>query len=152
MVVPAVWVGVFLFPIMLIRNHQVYYYQESLVGTVLLVGVCLDRAERPLLIAWALVVALIGLSGFITNRRSYYAWEYTADQAKVVLPIVESNKDNPPQTMTFVTSTARRPFWVFAIGGPFVPHLLGSPDTVVRIVDSASSVEAGEQVHQLADR
>ena len=150
LIVPVVWIGLYLFPIFLIRNHQVYYYQEPLVGVALLVGICLDRARSPLVRTWSVVAALIAMNGFISNYRSYYAWQYAADRAEaVVKPIVESSKSKPPKSIFFITSPDQRDFWIFTIGGPLVPHLLGSPDTRVNVVDSSSQVSPEATVYYL---
>jgi len=138
LILPIVWIGSYLFPIFLIRNHQVYYYQEPLIGVALLIGICLDRANRSLLRIWVLVVALIAINGFISNRRSYYDWQYAANQAAMVKPLVETYKGKAPKLIVFISSRERRDFWVFAIGGPMVPYLLGSPNTRVEIVDKDS--------------
>ncbi|MEK6325019.1 MAG: hypothetical protein AABN33_25550 [Acidobacteriota bacterium] len=149
LIVPVVWIGLYLSPIFLIRNHQVYYYQEPLVGVALMVGICLDQARRALLTTWGVAVALIATNGFISNQRSYYAWQHTADRAEVVKPIVATQKCNPPKSIVFVTSPELRDFWTFAIGGPIVPQLLGSPDTRVDVVDSARPTGPDAQVYNL---
>jgi hypothetical protein len=149
LIVPVVWICSYLFPVFLIRNHQVYYHQESLVGLALLVGICLDLAKPRLLVTWYVVVALIATNGFISNRRSYYHWQFTAHRAEIVKPIVASHKDRPPKSIVFVTSPQSLEFWRFTIGGPLVPQLLGSPDTRVTVVDSAGPIMPGAQVYHL---
>ncbi|HJW27957.1 MAG TPA: hypothetical protein VJ508_01775, partial [Saprospiraceae bacterium] len=152
LIVPLVWIGLYLFPIFLIRNHQVYYYQEPLVGLALMMGISLDRAKRPLLMAWFVVVAVIATNGFITNRTSYNAWQYTSDRAaEIVKPIVAAQKQDPPSSIVFVSSPALRDFWTFAIGGPLVPQLLGSPETKVSVVDSATQISPDAQVCYLPE-
>jgi hypothetical protein len=151
LIVPIVWMGLYLSPIFLIRNHQVYYYQEPLVGVALLVGICLDRAKHPRLIAWAVVVALIAINGFISNRRSYYTWEYCADRAEVVKPIVAAEKPNPPKRLYLVASPESSGFWNFDVGGAFIPHLLGSPDTKVYVVSSTATVDPQATIYRLPD-
>ena len=135
LLVPLVWIGLYLAPVFLIRNHQVYYYQEPLVGLVLLIGISLDRAGRPLLITWCVIVALIATNGFVSNRRSLYDWQSAANQAEIVKPLVASQKNNPPKSIIFITSPKQRDNWIFTIREPLVPHLLGSPNTRVRVVD-----------------
>jgi len=151
LIVPVVWIGLYLFPLFLIRNHQVYYHQDPLVGLALLIGIGLDRASRRLMMTWYVVIALIAINAFISNRRSYYDWEYVADRAEIVRPIVASLKDNPPKSIVFVTSPQQLGFWAFTIGGPLVPQLLGSPDTSVKVVDSASSLSPDAFVYRLPD-
>jgi hypothetical protein len=137
LLVPLVWIGLYLAPVFLIRNHQVYYYQEPLVGLVLLIGISLERANRALLITWVVIVVLIVSNGFLSNRRSLYDWEYTAQLAEKVKPFVDSQRSNPPKSIVFMTSAQQRDLWVFTLREPFVPHLLGSPNTNVRIADRA---------------
>lgn len=151
LLVPLVWIGLYLFPIFLIRNHQVYYHQEPLVGVALLIGMSLDRAKRSLIISWNIVIVLIAVNGFISNQRSYYYWQGTADRAEaVVKPIVAAHASNPPRAIVFVTTTPEmRDFWLFAIGGPLIPHLLGSPGTAVDVVDSTSQIRSDAQVYYL---
>jgi len=148
--VPLVWIGLYLAPLFLIRNHQVYYYQEPLAGLVLLMGISLERASRSLLITWCVIVVLIAANGFVSNRRSRYDWQNWADRAETVKSLVASQKDNPPKSIILVTSAQQRDFWVFAVGEPLVSHLLGSPDTRVQIVDMASV--GYDQVSQTIDR
>lgn len=138
MTLPIAWIGCYLLPVFLIRNHQVYYYQEPLVGLALLIGICLAQGSRPLLRTWILVVTLIAVNGLISNMRSLYDWQYTANQVAVVKPLVESYRTNPPKSIVFMTSPERRDFWIFAIGGPTVPYLMGSRDTRVEILDRNS--------------
>jgi hypothetical protein len=150
-IVPVVWIGLYLFPLFLIRNHQVYYHQEPLVGLVLLLGICLDLVSRRLIMTWFVVVALVAINGFISNRRSFYDWEYVAQRAEIVKPIVASLKDTPPRAIVFVTSPRLREFWTFTVGGPLVPHLLGSPDISVSVVDSENSLRTDARAYRLPD-
>jgi hypothetical protein len=150
--VAVVWTGSYLFPIFLIRNHQVYYHQEPLVGVVLLIGICLDRAKRTLVTLWLVAIALIAGNGLISNQRSYYTWQYTADRAAaVVKPIVAAEADSPPKDITFVSSAASQGFWIFAIGGPLIPQLLRCSNTKVNVVDSSADIKPGAHVYYLPD-
>lgn len=138
LLVPAVWIGLYLGPVFLVRNHQMYYYEEPLVGLVLLIGISLERAGRRLLATWAVIVVLIAMNGFLSNRSSYYHWQFAADQAEIVKPLVDSRKNNPPRSIVFLTPSGQIGSWTYAIREPLVPHLLGSPDTITKIVDRAS--------------
>jgi hypothetical protein len=149
LIVPLVWIGLYLSPLFLIRNHQVYYHQEPLIGVTLMLGICLDRAKRPLLISWFVIVALIAINGFISNQHSYYNWQYCANRAELVKPVVASLKDNPPKSIVFISTPELRGFWTFTLGGPIVPHLLNSPDTTVEVVDPDSPITPGAQVYYL---
>jgi hypothetical protein len=136
LLVPVLWTVLYLSPIFLIRNHQVYYHQEPLVGIVLLLGVALNRAGNKLLLVWSLVIGLIAINGLVSNLRSYYPWQFCADQAQVVKPIVEANRANPPSQIILRTSPERRTFWNYTVGYELIPHLLGSSETEVLVVDA----------------
>jgi len=150
LLVPLVWIGLYLAPLFLIRNHQVYYFQEPLAGLVLLLGISLERASRSLLVTWSVIVVLIAANGFVSNKRSRYDWQKWADRAETVKSFVASQKSNPPKSIILVTPPQQRDFWVFGVGGPLIPQLLGSPDTRVEIVDSASV--GYDDVSQTIDR
>jgi hypothetical protein len=135
MIVPLAWIALYLSPTFLIRNHQVYYFQEPLVGAVILIAISLDRAKRPRFKTWFAVIALIAINGFISGRRSYYDWEYTADRAAVVKPLIASQKIHPPESIIITTPPNERDFWFFALREPLVSHLLGSPTTSVNVVN-----------------
>jgi hypothetical protein len=152
LVVPVVWIGLYLSPIFLIRNHQLWYYQEPLVGLALLIGICLERAKRPLLTTWWIVVALIAINGFISNQRSHYGWQYAATQAETIIkPILLSQKPNPAKSIVFVTTPGRRDYWDLVIGGPMIPQLLAAPDMTVDVVASDGQIRPGAQVYHLPD-
>ncbi|MEK6282048.1 MAG: hypothetical protein AABN95_16965 [Acidobacteriota bacterium] len=150
LLVPLVWIGLYLAPIFLIRNQQVYYYQEPLVGLVLLIGISLERASRPLLLTWCVIVALIAANGFVSNRRSLYNWQHAAKLAEIVKPLVASRKNNPPKAIIFISSPEQLANWIFTIREPLVPHLLGSPNTRVQVVDRTSV--GYDKVSQTLDR
>jgi hypothetical protein len=145
MIAPIAGIGLYLLPTFLIRNHQVYYYQEPLVGTVILIGICLDRVQRPPLKIWFAVIALIAINGFISSRRSYYDWQFAADRAEVVKPLVASQKNNPPKSIVIVTPPEDRDFWFFTLREPMISHLLGSPATHVELVSRPEAVTLAEQ-------
>jgi hypothetical protein len=149
LIVPLVWIGLYLSPLFLIRNHQVYYHQEPLIGVTLMIGICLDRAKRPLVMTWFVVMALIAINGFISNQRSHYNWQYCANRAELVKPVVAALKGNPPKSIIFISKPEVRGFWTFTLGGPIVPHLLGSPDTTVNVVDTDSPINPDAQVYYL---
>jgi hypothetical protein len=152
-IVPVVWIGLYLSPIFLIRNHQVYYHQEPLVGLALLIGIALDQARRRWLqTAWFIVIALVAVNGFISNRRSYYYWEGTADRAEIVKPIVEAYKGNPPKAIVFASPPEYHDFWSYTIGGALVPHLLKSPDTRVDIVNYGDKTDPDAPVYFLPEK
>ena len=148
MIVPVVWIGLYLFPIFLIRNHQVYYYQEPLAGTVILIGICLTQAKNPPLKIWFAVIGLIAINGFISNRRSYYDWQHAADRAEVVKPLLASQQGHPSKSILIIVAPEQRDFWFFALREPIVSHLLGSPTTQVKLVGrpEADAIAGNQQL------
>jgi hypothetical protein len=150
LIVPVLWIGLYLSPIFLIRNHNLWYYQEPLVGIALLIGICLARAKRPLLMTWSVVVALIAINGFISNQRSQYGWQTAANQTEMIVkPIVAAQKRNPPKSIVFVTTPGTVDYWDLVIGGPMIPQLLGSPDTTIDVVTADGQIRPGAQVYRL---
>ena len=139
LILPAVWIALYVSPIFLIRNHQVYYYQDSLVGLVLMIGICLDRVRRPLVAVWCFVVAAVAINGFVANRRSYYDWQYAADYVEQLRPKFEEWRSNPPTSVTYVSP----PEWIdltrWTLGDPLTQHLTGRPISV-HIIRSTEQV------------
>jgi hypothetical protein len=116
----------------------------------LLIGICLERAKRPLLTTWWIVVALIAINGFISNRRSHYNWEGACNQAEgIVKSIVASQKRNPTKSIVFVTTPGMLNYWDQVLGGPMLPQLLGSLDTTVDVVDHGDHMPPDAQVYHL---
>ncbi|HVQ39776.1 MAG TPA: hypothetical protein VMS31_19705 [Pyrinomonadaceae bacterium] len=138
LIVPLVWIGLYLGPVFLVRNHQLYYYQEPLVGLVLLIGISLEHASRRLLMTWGVIVILIATNGLISNRRSVYHWQFVADHAEIVKPLVAARTSDPPKSIVFLSQPARLEFWTYVLRDPLVPHLLGSPNTTTKVVDEAT--------------
>jgi hypothetical protein len=123
LIVPVVWIGLYLSPIFLIRNHNIWNHQEPLVGVALLIGICLERAKRPLLITWSIVIALIATNGYISNRRSDYDWQDAANKAEtIVKSVVASQKRNPTKAIVFVTTPKALGYWNIVMGGPMIPN------------------------------
>jgi hypothetical protein len=151
-IVPAAWICLYIGPILLIRNHNVWYHQEPLAGLALLIGICLDRAGRPLLMTWSTVIALIAVNGYISNRHSQYDWEYVAIRSEIVKPIVASLKPSPPKAIVFVTTPEMKDFWEFAISGPLVPQMLGAPNTVISFVTSEGKVAPDTRIYRLPEQ
>lgn len=150
LIVPVVWIGLYLSPIFLIRNHNIWNHQEPLVGMALLIGICLERTKRPLLMAWSIVVALIATNGYISNRRSDYDWQDAANQAEtIVKSVVASQERNPTKAIVFVTTPKALGYWNIVVGGPMIPQLLGSPDTTVDVVDHGDHIRPDAQVYGL---
>jgi len=133
----------------LIRNHQVYYHHEALAGLAVLLGICLDRVSRPQMTIWFVVVALIAVNGFVSNRRSYVNWQFCSDQAEIVKPFVAHLKVNPPKSIVFVTPQENVGFWAFTVGGAMVPFLSGHPDTPVQVLPSGSEIDPEATVFNL---
>lgn len=140
LILPAIWIALYLSPIFLIRNHQVYYYQDSLLGFVLLIGICLDRVRLPLVVVWCLVVAVVGINGFVSNRRSYYDWQYSADYVEQLKPKFEDwRRNNPPASVTYVSPPELIDLTRWTLEDPLTQHLTGKAISV-------HVIKASEQV------
>jgi hypothetical protein len=134
--VPLPWLVGFLAPTLMVRNHQIYYAYEPLIGLVLLVGVWLadvgPRARR----AWTVAVVLLVIGGIASNRAALYDWQFTARYAeKIRGPVVEAYRDAAPESIVVVTR--ERPFWRWVLTaddlGPMLPALLHRPEMRVRV-------------------
>jgi hypothetical protein len=150
LIVPLAWVILYLSPIFLIRNQNLWYHQEPLVGMALLIGICLERARRPLLMTWFIVVALIAVNGFISNRRSHYDWQDAANNAKsIVKSIMAAQERRPTKAIVFVTTSGARGYWDILMGGPMLPQLLGRPDITVDVVDHDDQISPDAQIYHV---
>jgi hypothetical protein len=150
LIVPLAWVVLYLSPMFLIRNQNAWNHQEPLVGMALLIGICLERAKRPLLMTWLIVVALIAVNGFISNRRSNYDWQDAANKVKsIVKSITASQERSPTKVIVLVTTPEARGYWDILMGGPMLPQLLGRPDLTVDIVDHADQISPDAQIYRL---
>lgn len=141
MAVPLVWAVVYFIPPALIRNVQVYYAQESLAGLAVALGLCLDHAGRRLKLAWAVALALIGLSGIVSNYTSLYHWQRSADAAEYALQLVLPYGVRPLASLTFVVAPSQLVFWEWTLsagGAPLLPVLLGQPGVKVQFADPAA--------------
>jgi hypothetical protein len=139
LILPVVLIPLYLSPTFLIRNHQIHYYQESLVAMALLIGICLDRSRPLLLTVWFLVVVLVAANGFVANRRSYYNWQYSADFVEKLKPRFEEWQSNPPASVTFVSPPEFIGLARWALRNPLTQQLTGHPITV-RIVQSGEPI------------
>ena len=150
LIVPLVWIGLYLSPILLIRNHNIWYYQEPVVGMALLIGLCLAQAKRALVATWSVVVVLIAINGFVSNRRSDYDWQGAANQAEaIVKSIMKSQAGTRPKSIVFVTTPGSLDYWDVVVGGAMVPEILRSPETTVDIVTDERRIPPGGLVYHL---
>jgi hypothetical protein len=119
----------------------------------LLIGLSLERTKRPLLITWSVVVTLIAINGFISNRRSDYDWQVAANRAEtVVKSIVAFQKRHPTKSIICVTTTPGTfGYWDIVIGGPMIPLVLGSPDMTVSIVEADDQAHPDAEVYHLPE-
>ena len=135
---PLVWIAASFAPTLLTSNFQMYYLYDSLAGTAVLLGVCLDRANRRLLGVWGLALVVIGANGAISNNTSVYGWQFVADSARrVQQEVLEPHRGEPLESMTFIT--ASRPFWRYTLAadskGPMIPELMKLPALRVDFID-----------------
>ena len=133
---PLIWIVVYIGPTLLTRNLQMYYNYEPLAGVAVLLGICLDRADRRLLSVWCLAMVAIGVNGFVSNYTSLYGWQYVSNIAKKAeQPVIEAYRGRPIESFTFVTS--EKPLLQFALGSdnyPMLPELMKLPALQVRYV------------------
>jgi hypothetical protein len=140
-VLPIIWAVAYYSPTFLIRNLQVYYIQESLAALAVLVGVCLDRAPRRLMICWSIAIVMAGVNGVFSNYRSSYFWQDGASVAqRVYSDLLEARTEQRLDRVTIVTS--RVPLVSWALIDPFLQELLMRPDLRVRVVDRQSAEAA----------
>ena len=147
---PAIWIAAYWGPTLLVRNVQMYYMYEALAGVAILLGMCLDGARRHLRQAWLVAVVVIAVNGIVSNYRSLYYWQRTANAAQEVSrAVLQRYSGQPLDAITFVTAAPA--FWQFALTadgkGPLLPTLLGRPALEVQVVDFGEAAAR----NQLAD-
>lgn len=138
LIFPLTWAAVYFGPTLLTRNSQMYYMYESLAGIAVLLGICLDRANRRLIRGWLLALVLIFANGATSNYTSAYLWQFTADQVqRIQAPVLEAHRGEQIRSLTFITSS--QPFWQFALTadsqGPMLQELMNLPELRVSFVD-----------------
>ncbi len=133
---PLIWIAVYIGPTLLTRNLQMYYNYEPLAGVAVLLGICLDRADRRLLFVWCLAMVAIGVNGLVSNYTSLYGWQYVANIAKKAEhPVLDAHRGEPIESFTFVTS--EKPLLQFALGSdnyPMLQELMKLPVLQVRYI------------------
>lgn len=160
MVFPVVWIAVYLAPTFLVRNTQIYYNHESLAGLAVLIALAVDRSAQRLQQSWSVAVLAIGISGLVSDWHSLplYTWAYVARQAEEARrPVIEKNRSQPIQAITFITNGATRSLWIFALGSkgfPLLPTLLARPNLSVKYIgyrELPPQMKLADATHLLID-
>jgi hypothetical protein len=136
-VVPLVWMAAFFAPPLLVRNLQIYYAYEPLAGTVVLLAI----AWSALAPAWrhlgATAVATIAIGGMASNHFAKYDWQYAADRARAIAPVIAAQRGSPIRSLSLLTSD--KPFWSWTLTAddkaPMLEFLLQRPGLPVRLYD-----------------
>jgi hypothetical protein len=152
LVLPLVWIGVYLAPTLLVRNEQMYYMYPSLAGVAVLLGMCLDRSTAGLRRLWAVALVAIGALGFVSNSTSLYTWQFAANgSAQLREPVLDAQRGKPLDSITFVTDSRALWRWTLMADGlgPMLPYLLDRPDLKVEVLDY---FEAGARTFTIDDR
>jgi hypothetical protein len=119
---PVVWIAAYLGPTLLTRNVQIYYNYEAVAGAAVLLGLLFDHIDGRLRRIWNLAILLICINGFISNYKSFYAWQYVSGLAqKGHSTIAERYRQQPVESITFVS--ADPVLWQFALGNEGYPFL-----------------------------
>ena len=113
-------------------------WYEALAGAVVLLALCLDRADRRLRAAWSVALVVIAANGLVSNYTSLYTWQFVANAAQQAdAPLVVAHRGEPLESVTFITHS--RPLWEHALSadgkGPLLPSLLHRPALRVQFID-----------------
>ena len=120
------WGALLFAPTLLGRNEQLYYHNDLVAASAVLLGASL--AWRRLTIAVLLVLAL---NAEVSQQRMRYSWY---DLSEALWPL-ERLRGIPAKGIVFVTDDPA--LWNFALtadgNAPFVQTVLGRPDLEVRV-------------------
>jgi len=133
---PTAWLVIYLIPISLIRNRQMYYMQDLLPGLAILLALSLDRVGPRWRRAWWVAWVVVAVNGLISNYTSsgLYHWQFTAQRTQRAYEAVRAaSSGRPLRSVVFITQS--KPFWQWALSDPLLPYLLGQDDLQVHIVD-----------------
>jgi hypothetical protein len=143
LLLPLVWVAVYIGPTLVVRNLNVYYLYEPLAGAALLLGWGISVSRASLRWVWIGVLALMALNAGLSNYQAGYHWSLCASMTvQLRQPIVEELQGQPLESITFVTSQME--LWRFNLieGGPLIPALLRRPDLKIKVVTPEGAAAA----------
>lgn len=139
---------------LLTKNLQSYYRIDFLVSVTIILALALDQITKPEFIVTCVLMLFSAGNGYISNKLSYYHWQYTAVQAETAFQAVE--KYYQPGYREIWFSTAKVEFWKYALGrgipySAMIPERLGNPDLKVNYYDQATlpMQECGENLRVL---
>ena len=99
LLVPLLWIFLFIGPTFLIRNIQVYYILEPMAGAAMLLAIAVDSWKPPgpvLWRAWGIVLALAGLNTLVHSQHIHiYSWRFCADAAETVFKEIKADRGIP---------------------------------------------------------
>ena len=143
LLVPMLWVGLFIGPTLFVRNVQVYYILEPLAGFSMLLATALDGWKpRSAFVLWAVVLVIGGVNSAVQNQQvQVFSWRFCADQAEAVFEPI-ATKAAEPETKSIVLlcdGPQRTAFWYYTLTGdgtaPMIPFLANKPELAVTIGD-----------------
>jgi hypothetical protein len=113
---PLVWIAVFLGPTLLVRNINIYYHYEPMAGVAVLLAILVNRAGSRISWLWLPALALIGLSGALSNYTPRYHWSRIAGKTQPIQKaVIEPFTGRQLKSITFLTLST--PFWHYALIG-----------------------------------
>lgn len=124
------WGGLFFAPTLLGRNEQLYYHNDVVAASAVLLGAS-ARMWRPLIVA---VLVALALNAEVSQRSMRYGWYNLSEALRPLEEIVARYRTAPVTSVVFIADD--RAHWDFALrSGPFVQTLFGRPELEVRVVD-----------------
>jgi hypothetical protein len=127
------WGALLFAPTLLGSNQQLYYHNDLVAASAVLLGAASARMWRPLTIA---VLVLLALNAEVSQQRpERYAWYVFSEELRPLATL----RLPPVQRVVFVTDDRAR--WDFALtadgNAPFVQMILGRPELHVRVSNAA---------------
>ncbi|HEY4248074.1 MAG TPA: hypothetical protein VGM64_14580 [Lacunisphaera sp.] len=131
---PSIWSAAYLAPTLLVKNVNVYYHWEPMMGVAVLLTLLMDAAGSKFSCAIGLpFLALIGISGYLSNESPSYHWAFISRRtAMVENAIVEPYRNAPLSGITFVAQANQLLFWRFSLADPMMQQLLHKPALEIR--------------------
>lgn len=137
LLVPVVWALAFYLPTYVTRNIQMYYCNDAVAATALLIGICASRLSTAKRFVWSAVIVLLGLNAAVSGVRSNYTFQQFARRTAPLESAAKQYRNSDLDRIVFVGR--KRGMWSFALTAdglsPMVQELFGDPDLAVTVVD-----------------